>query len=194
MEGSNPDFCLKNIKEANFSISNLQKVAINTLSNISDMSKEMKGGNDSSLDNLAQELFCDDSNSNQFSSSKKKNQKLLPLKNESLALESIEGAHINPDLSEYSGLADFIDKTLTKSNKNIKQAIADRSEKEIVGNNNSISFIGLADEFQKCKNVNLIFQKLNKAFSMKINKDCVKVSESLLEIQGTMSKPQIMSL
>ncbi|CAI2366530.1 unnamed protein product [Moneuplotes crassus] len=186
MEGSNQEFCLKSIKDSNFSISNLQKVAINSLSNISDMSKEIKGGNDSSLDNLAQELFCDDSNSNQYSSSKKKNQNLLPMKNESLALEYIEEAQINQDFSEYSGLADFIDKTLTKSNKNIKQAIAGRPDKENVGNNNSISFIEFADEFQKCKNVNMIFRKLNKAFSMKINKDCLKISESLLEIQDTM--------
>jgi len=41
-----------------------------TLSNISDMSKEMSGANDSSIDCLAKELFMEDSNSNNLSSNK----------------------------------------------------------------------------------------------------------------------------
>ena len=188
MEGEEYDFEFKPQYEINFEASNQNKIALNTLSNISDMSKEMQGVNDSSLDYLADELFQENSNSNNPSSNKKKKQPIFNIeKNGSLVLDSIEGGQIMGDFSEYSGLADFIDKTLTKSNKNMKQAINGKFEKIDEKENSSISFLDLGEEFQKCKNLNLVFQKLNKAFSRKVNKECQNIADHLLEIKETLS-------
>ena len=125
---------------------------------------------------------------------KRNNLPIFEIEKESLVLESIEAGQIGADLSEYSGLADFIDKTLTKSNKKILNAISGKPEGQDGKRSLSISFNDLVEEFQKCKNLNTVFQKLNKALSIKINKDCQSITDSLFEMNESLGKNPFITL
>lgn len=126
MEGSDNDSEIKVFQDVNYGKSSQKVPNLNTLSHISDFSKEMEGVNDSSLDCLAKELFKEDSNSKNLSSNKKKNNQFnYKAHSDSEDLDSAEKGVILGDLPECSGLVDFIDKTLTLSNQNILQALSE---------------------------------------------------------------------
>ena len=71
MEGRDNIEEIKAIKDHNYILGYSNKPALNTISNISDMSKEIQGANDSSLECLAEELFREDGASHNSSNKKK---------------------------------------------------------------------------------------------------------------------------
>jgi hypothetical protein len=137
MEGSESDSVIKIFNDASYEPSNQKRPGQNTLSNISDYSKEMECVNDSSLDCLAKELFKEDSNSNNLSSNKKKGIQFdYKEEKNSMGFDSGEEGVVLGELPECSDLVDFIDKTLTLSNQNIVQAM-------------SVNYISLSNNLQE---------------------------------------------
>ena len=121
MEGSENSSEIKVFQELGYDQSNDKKIE-HYITQISQCSKEMGEVNDSSLDWLAKELFRDDSNSNNLSCNNKQvANSSASMINKSLLSGGVGGAV--GDLPAYSGLVDFIDKTLTLSNQNIVRGL-----------------------------------------------------------------------
>ena len=114
MEGSENSSEIKVFQELGYDQSNDKKIE-HYITQISQCSKEMGEVNDSSLDWLAKELFRDDSNSNNLSCNNKQvANSSASMINKSLLSGGVGGAV--GDLPAYSGLVDFIDKTLKPQN------------------------------------------------------------------------------
>ena len=167
MEGSDSDSEIKVFQGLEYGESGHKNPAQNTLSVISNMSKEMDGANDSSLDCLAKELFREDSNSNNQELNENKQLGFLNKDpNESLDFDSGEEGVVLGELPECSGLVDFIDKTLTLSNQNLIQALSCTYDKKNEGEKYSITFHDLLEGFKY---------------------DCHTITEQLAGVKKTMS-------
>jgi len=148
MEGSENSSEIKVYQELDWEQSNQKKMDHNTISHISEWSKEMGEANDSSLDWLAKELFRDDSNSHNLSSNNKKSIQ-FDYKLHNKSMDSEEEGVVLGDLPECSGLVDFIDKTLSLSNQNIMRALSGTLDKQKEGEGKySITFHDWLEEFK----------------------------------------------